>query len=64
MANVQPTTKIVQTPPKKQSSKQESLSKAKAGKREWKSELASNSVQVVRYGRHDMSIEEMQKEAA
>jgi hypothetical protein len=39
------------------------LSKAKAGKGEWKPELASNSEQVVRHEGHNMSIEEMQKEA-
>jgi hypothetical protein len=40
------------------------LSEAKAGKGEWKPELASNSEQAVRYEGHNMSIEEMQKEAA
>jgi hypothetical protein len=39
------------------------LLKAKEGKGEWKAELASNSEQVVRHGDHNMSIEEMQKEA-
>lgn len=37
--------------------------KAKEGKGEWKAELASNSEQVVRHEGHNMSIEEMQKEA-
>jgi hypothetical protein len=44
-------------------SKQESFSKAKEGKGEWKPELASNSEQIVRQERHNMSIEEMQREA-
>jgi hypothetical protein len=39
------------------------LLKAKEGKGEWKAELASNSEQVVRHEGHNMSIEEMQKEA-
>ena len=40
------------------------MSKAKAGKGEWKPELASYSEQVIRSESHNMSIEEMQKEAA
>jgi hypothetical protein len=40
------------------------LSKAKAGKGGWKPELATNSEQIVRYERHNVSIEGMQKEAA
>ena len=39
------------------------MSRAKDGKGEWKPELASNSEQVVRHEGHNMSIEEMQKEA-
>ena len=39
------------------------MSKAKAGKGEWKPELASYSEQVVRYEGHNVSTEEMQKEA-
>jgi hypothetical protein len=39
------------------------LLKAKEGTGEWKAELASNSEQVVRHEDHNMSIEEMQKEA-
>jgi len=40
------------------------LSKAKAGKGEWKPELASYSEQAVQCEGHNMSIEEMRKEAA
>jgi hypothetical protein len=33
-------------------------------KHEWKPELASNSEQIVRYEKHNMTLEEMQAEAA
>jgi hypothetical protein len=32
-------------------------------KQEWKPELASNSEQIVKYEKHNMSFEEMQAEA-
>lgn len=36
----------------------------KGAKGEWKPELASNSEQAVKADRHEMSVEEMQKEGA
>lgn len=47
-----------------ESHKQESLTKAKQGSGEWKTELASDSEQAIKHDKHNMSIEEMQAEGA
>lgn len=44
--------------------KQDSINKAKNGNGEWKPELASQSEQISKADKHDMSMEEMQKMGA
>ena len=41
--------------------KADSLEKAKTGQGEWKPELASQSEQITHAGKHDMTMEELQK---
>ena len=41
--------------------KADSVDKAKTGKGEWKPELASQSEQISKSDKHDMTMEEMQK---
>ncbi|KAJ9604421.1 hypothetical protein H2200_011257 [Cladophialophora chaetospira] len=41
--------------------KSDSIEKAKTGKGEWKPELASQSEQITHAGKHDMTMEQMQK---
>lgn len=47
-----------------ESHKQDSVQKAKDGAGEWKPELASSSEQIAAADKHDMSMEEMQKQGA